>query len=80
MTVRLVGSNSRKITAKWNLEIEPVNLIAVAWLQIATELTTGRAMKKCNSPDCFGWFPDRSNKKFCDNRCKLAFHRQLSGT
>ena len=75
MTVRLVGS---RLTANWKLEVEPINLIALAWLQIAAELTTGRAMKKCNASDCLEWFPNRSNKRFCNNRCKMAFHRQYS--
>ena len=78
MTVRVVGSKSGRLTANWKLEVEPVNLIALAWLQIAAELTTGRAMKKCNAPDCLEWFSDRSNKRFCNNRCKMAFHRQYS--
>ncbi len=75
MTVRLVGSKTGKPTANWTLEVEPTNLIAVAWLQIASELTTGRGMKKCEAPDCLEWFPERANKRFCDNRCKMAFHR-----
>jgi hypothetical protein len=76
MTVRLVGSKSGKPTANWNLEVEPVNLIALAWLQIASELTVGKGMKKCAAPDCLEWFSDRSNKRFCNNRCKMAFHHQ----
>ena len=75
MTVRLVGSMSGRLTASWNLEVEPVNLIALAWLQIAAELTIGKVMKKCVSPKCLEWFPNRSNKRFCNNRCKMAFHR-----
>ena len=76
MTVRLVGSKSGRLTANWKLEVAPVNLIALAWLQIASELTTGKSMKKCDAPDCLEWFSDRSNKRFCNNRCKMAFHRQ----
>jgi hypothetical protein len=72
MTVRLVGS---RLTANWKLEVEPINLIALAWLQIASELTTGKTMKKCDAPDCLEWFSDRSNKRFCNNRCKMTFHR-----
>jgi hypothetical protein len=75
MTVRLIGSKSGRLTADWKLEVEPVNLIALAWLQIASELTAGKAMKKCDAPDCLEWFPGRSNKRFCNNRCKMAFHR-----
>jgi len=75
MTVRLVGSASGKPTAMWNLEVEPLNLIAAAWLQLAMELTNGKPLKKCEAPGCLEWFSYRSNKRFCDNRCKLAFHR-----
>ena len=75
MTVKLVGSASGKPTAMWNLEVEPLNLIAAAWLQLAMELTNGKPLKKCEAPGCLEWFAHRSNKRFCDNRCKLAFHR-----
>jgi predicted RNA-binding Zn ribbon-like protein len=74
MTVKLVGSKSGKPTANWSLEVEPTDLIAVAWLQMAQELTQDKRLKKCNAPDCLEWFPDRSNKRFCNNRCKMAFH------
>jgi len=77
LTVRLVGSKSGKPTAHWKLEVEPINLIALAWLQIAAELTTGRGMQKCEAPDCFEWFPERSNKRFCNNRCKMAYHHDV---
>jgi hypothetical protein len=75
MTVRLVGSKVGRPTANWNLEVQPTNLIAIAWLQIASELTVGKGMKKCEAQDCLEWFPERSNKRFCNNRCKMAFHR-----
>ena len=75
MTVRLVGNKAGRPTANWNLEVEPTNLIALAWLQIASELTVGKGMKKCEAQDCMEWFPERSNKRFCNNRCKMAFHR-----
>ena len=75
MTVRLVGSKAGRPTANWNLEVQPTNLIALAWLQIASELTVGKGMKKCEAQDCLEWFPERSNKRFCNNRCKMAFHR-----
>jgi hypothetical protein len=77
MTVRLVGSKSGRPTANWELEVEPVNLIALAWLQIAAELTVGKGMKKCEAPDCLEWFPERSNKRFCNNRCKMAYHHDM---
>ena len=80
MTVRLVGSKTGRPTANWNLDVEPTNLIALAWFQIASELTSGKAMKKCQAPDCLEWFADRSNKRFCNNRCKMAFHRGLRET
>ena len=76
MTVRLVGSKVGKPTANWKLEVEPVNLMALAWLQIASELTIGKRMKKCEASDCLEWFPDRSNKRFCNNRCKMAHHHK----
>jgi hypothetical protein len=75
MTVRLVGNKAGRPTANWNLEAEPTNLIALGWLQIASELTVGKGMKKCEAQDCMEWFPERSNKRFCNNRCKMAFHR-----
>ena len=75
MTVRLVGSKAGRPTANWNLEVQPTNLMAFAWLQIASELTVGRGMKKCEAHDCLEWFSERSNKRFCNNRCKMAFHR-----
>ena len=75
MTVRLVGSKAGRPTANWNLEVQPTNLMAFAWLQIASELTVGKGMKKCEAQDCLEWFPKRSNKRFCNNRCKMAFHR-----
>ncbi len=74
MTVRLVGSKAGRPTANWTLEVEPTNLIAAAWLQMARELTQGKRLKKCAAPDCLEWFPDRANKRFCNNRCKMAFH------
>ena len=73
MTVRLVGSKAGRPTANWNLEVQPTNLMAFAWLQIASELTVGRGMKKCEAQDCLEWFPERSNKRFCSNRCKMVF-------
>lgn len=75
MTVRLVGSKSGRLTANWNLEVAPTSLFGVAWLQMAQELTQGKKLKKCDAPDCLEWFPDRSNKRFCDNRCKMAYHK-----
>lgn len=75
MTVKLVGSASGAPTAKWSLDVEPVDLISAAWLQMAKALTGGKDMKKCTAPDCIKWFPDRENKRFCNNRCKMAFHR-----
>ena len=75
VTAKLVGSMSRQPTANWSIEIEPVDLISTAWLQMAAELTHGKKLKKCAAPDCREWFPDRGNKMFCGNRCKMAFHR-----
>jgi len=74
MTVRLVGSKKGRTTANWKLEVEPVNLIALAWLQIASEITLGKRSQKCEAPDCLEWFPLKSNKRFCNNRCKMAYH------
>lgn len=74
MTARLVGPPSGKPSANWTLQPQPTNLIAVAWLQMAQELTHEKRLKKCEAPDCLEWFPDRANKRFCDNRCKMAFH------
>jgi|TARA_B100000315_G_scaffold232327_1_gene244478 predicted RNA-binding Zn ribbon-like protein len=78
MTVRLVGSKSGRPTANWNLEVAPTTLFGVAWLQMAQELTQGKKLKKCDAPDCLEWFPDRSNKRFCKNRCKMAYHKNRS--
>jgi len=75
MTVKLVGSATGALTANWSLDVEPVDLISAAWLQMAKALTGGKDMKKCAAPDCIKWFPDRENKRFCNNRCKMAFHR-----
>lgn len=75
MTVKLVGSATGRPTANWSLEVEPVDLISTAWLQMAAELTQGQKLKKCVAPDCLEWFSDRPNKKFCNNRCKMAFHK-----
>lgn len=80
MTVRLVGAASGKPTAIWKLDVEPTDLISAAWLQMAAELTDGKRLKKCEAPDCLEWFPDRGNKKFCYNRCKMAFHKQTRET
>jgi hypothetical protein len=80
MTVRLVGAASGEPTAIWKLEVEPTDLISAAWLQMAAELTDGKRLKKCEAPDCLEWFPDRRNKKFCNNRCKMAFHKQIRET
>lgn len=80
MTVRLVGSKSGKPTANWKMEVEPTNLIALAWLQIAEELTTGKRMQKCDAPDCLEWFPQRTNKRFCGNRCKMSWHHHTRWT
>jgi hypothetical protein len=74
MTVRLVGSKTGRPTANWTLEPRPTNLISAAWLQMAQELTHGKSLKKCAAPDCLEWFPERANKRFCNNRCKMAFH------
>lgn len=74
MTVKLAGSPAGRTTTKWTLEVEPIDLIAAAWLQVAQELTHGRKMKKCEAPDCPEWFAHRSNKRFCGNRCKMAWH------
>ena len=74
MTVRLVGSKTGRPTANWTLEPKPTNLISAAWLQMAQELTHGKSLKKCEAPDCPEWFPERTNKRFCGNRCKMAFH------
>lgn len=74
ITVRLVGSKTGRPTANWTLEPRPTNLISVAWLQMAQELTHGKSLKKCAAPDCLEWFPERANKRFCNNRCKMAFH------
>jgi len=74
MTIRLVGSSTGRPTANWTLEPQPTDLISVAWLQMAQELTHGKRLKKCEAPDCLDWFPDRSNKRFCNNRCKMAYH------
>lgn len=73
MTVRLVGSKTGRPTANWTLEPRPTSLISAAWLQMAQELTQGKSLKKCAAPDCLEWFPERSNKRFCANRCKMAF-------
>lgn len=74
MTVRLVGSKTGRPTANWTLEPKPTDLISAAWLQMAQELTHGKSLKKCAAPDCLEWFPERTNKRFCGNRCKMAFH------
>lgn len=73
MTVRLVGSKTGRPTANWTLEPKPINLISAAWLQMAQELTHGKSLKKCAAPDCLEWFPERRNKRFCGNRCKMSF-------
>lgn len=76
MTVKLVGAASGAPTANWFIDVEPIDLISAAWLQMAAELTQGKKLKKCAAPDCLDWFPDRANKRFCDNRCKMSFHRE----
>ncbi|MDU8943894.1 hypothetical protein [Ovoidimarina sediminis] len=73
ITVRLVGSKTGRPTANWTLEPKPTDLISAAWLQMAQELTHGKSLKKCAAPDCLEWFPERTNKRFCNNRCKMAF-------
>lgn len=77
MTVRLRGSKDGRPTANWSLAIAPTNLMGAAWLQIAGELTSGIGMQKCAAPDCLDWFPERSNKRFCNDRCRNAAHRHL---
>ena len=76
MTVRMVGSKTGKPTANWSLNIVPTDLMAAAWLQMAGEMTKGDKMKKCEAPNCSDWFSYRANKKFCGNRCKMAFHKK----
>lgn len=79
-TVRLKGSTTGKPTANCRLDVEPTDLISAAWLQMAAELTHGKKLQKCEAPDCLEWFPERSNKRFCNNRCKMAFHKQSRDT
>jgi hypothetical protein len=75
MTVRLVGSKSGRPTANWKLEVAPTSLVGTAWLQMAQELTQDKTLKKCDAPGCLEWFAYRSNKRFCENRCKMAYHK-----
>lgn len=73
MTVRLGSDAGRgSPSSRWTMEPVPVDLASAAWMQMAQELTQGRRLAKCAAPDCSEWFPARSNKLYCNNRCKKA--------
>jgi hypothetical protein len=54
----------------------PANLITAMWLILAEELTAGVALKKCQNQGCLKWFPDRSNKKYCGDSCRVSGNRK----
>ena len=62
-------------TTKRHLRIIPLSLFGVMMLQVADELTTGIEFQRCLN--CTTYFPRRSNKKFCSDRCKAAHNRKM---
>ncbi len=61
------------------LEIVPATLAGALWFQVAGELTYGTKFKRCDW--CPTWFPvgrgtgRRETRKFCSDRCRMAWHR-----
>lgn len=68
---------SEKLAAKnmQTFHVQPCHLFGVMWLQIADELTKGAKFQLCANPNCGNWFPIRSNKYSCSNKCKTALSR-----
>ncbi len=75
MTVRITTDPVKRPT----LQVEPLNLVAAMWLQVAGELTYGTKFRKCEW--CPTWFPygpgtkHKETKRFCSDRCRKAWHR-----
>lgn len=61
------------------LKIVPATLVGTLWFQVAGELTHGTKFKRCDW--CPTWFPvgpktgHRETRKFCSDRCRMAWHR-----
>jgi hypothetical protein len=57
----------------------PKNLAGALWLQLADYIAQGNAAQRC--AHCRTWFrPQRTTRKFCENKCRAAWHRkQQSG-
>ena len=61
-------------------KLQPVNLMGAMWLQVAEESTKGINFNQCEF--CPNWFPvgpgtgRKPSKRFCSDRCRVAWHRQ----
>lgn len=59
------------------LELRPANLASLIWVLLSEELTSNLSLKQCQSPRCQQWFPHRSNKKYCSEKCKVYANRYI---
>lgn len=73
---------SMRSTVKWDekptlrmLELRPSNLVSLIWLLLSEELTAGLDLKKCSSPKCQQWFPNKNNKQYCNVNCRVYGNR-----
>ena len=62
----------------------PLTLEGLLWLQVRDALVEGRRFKKCKWEDCPHWFPigrgaGTKRKLFCDDSCRVAWHRRHPG-
>jgi hypothetical protein len=67
------------VPAKSRFKLVPTSLLAAMWLQLANAGTKSTAFKQCEF--CPHWFPvgpgtgRKPSKKFCSNRCRVAWNR-----
>jgi len=58
------------------LEIKPTNLLGAMWMMLANDIGKGCDLQSCQNPGCGIWFNRKSNKRFCSDACKMAWHRR----
>lgn len=67
------------IPSKARFKMVPNSLLAAMWLQLANASTKSTAFKQCEF--CPHWFPvgpgtgRKPSKRFCSNRCRVAWNR-----
>lgn len=69
MTIKIGGYGQTKM----GLEIVPTSLISCMHLQVAKDIVGVVKYGQCE--ECAKWFPYRSSKRFCGERCRKAWHR-----